>query len=263
MITVGIDSGSQNIKAVALQDGAVVARAKILAEFDAVKAAEAVYELVLRQAGLTESDVEAVAATGAGRALVPFAVLCINEVSSASKGARMVRPGAEVVIDLGAESSRAIRLQPDGKVKKYEINDKCASGAGTFIETMARALQMEIEDMGPYSLRHTREVPMNAQCVVFAESEVVSLIHQQESKENIAYAIHMGIANRVGALFRRLGLSDELVLIGGPALNVGLVECMGKESGRKIFVPEYPDFISAMAAAAAAAENARGGVAGG
>ncbi|GAA0182798.1 BadF/BadG/BcrA/BcrD ATPase family protein [Clostridium sediminicola] len=255
MITAGIDCGSQNTKGVLLKDGKVIARGKSATEFDANNTAQRLYEALLEDAGIRMDEVEKIVATGTGRDIIEFANTTINEVGSAARGARFMKPDTYLVIDMGAESSRVIRLTEDGTVKKYETNDKCASGAGTFIETMARALQIEAEEMGAYSLRHTKEIVTNAQCVVFAESEVISLIHQQESKEDIAYGIHVGICNRVASLVRRVGLTDNVTLIGGPGNNEGLVQCMEKVFGRDIFVPEDTDYVSAIGAALYATEN--------
>lgn len=256
MITVGIDSGSQNTKAVALKDGSIIGMAKISTEFDVNEAARQVYELLLSSCGIKQEEVAVVAATGIGRSRIELAQENINEVISAAKGARYVQPDCGIVIDMGAEASRAIRLNQDGTVKNYEANDKCASGGGTFIETMARALQISIEEIGPCSLKHTKDIPMNAQCVVFVESEVISLIHQKETIENIAHGVHVGICNRVCSMARRLGIVDGIVFIGGPGRNVGLVECLKKELGKDVFVPDNPDFISALGAALYATEIA-------
>jgi benzoyl-CoA reductase subunit D len=163
-----------------------------------------------------------------------------------------------MVIDLGAESCRVVKLRADGMVDSYEVNDKCASGAGTFIETMARALQVAVKDMGELSLRHTSEVPMNAQCVVFAESEVVSLIHQKTAKEDIAFAIHKGICNRINSMVRRVGAVDGIMLVGGTAGNAGLADCLQSTVGKKIAVPKNPGYVSAIGAALQAAEKLTG-----
>lgn len=256
MITVGIDSGNQNTKAVVLYDGKIAGKAMILTEFDASQAAMKVYDMVLTDAGVHRDEVAAVATTGAGRSTVEFAKGSVNEVGSAVRGARFIYPNTSLVIDLGAEGCRAIRLNTDGKVKNYEVNDKCASGAGTFIETMARTLQVTTEEMGTYSMRHTKNLPMNAQCVVFAESEVISLIHQKESKEDIAHGIHIGIANRISSLVRRVGIVDGITLIGGPGHNIGLVQCLKAELGKDIEVPVDTNYISALGAASYAVEIA-------
>ena len=255
MITAGIDCGSQNTKGVILKDGKVVAMALLPTEFDADLAAQKVYEIALNEAGIAKADVSRLVITGVGREIVKWGDAEINEVGAAARGAKFVLPETDTVIDMGADSCRVIRLNDDGTVMKYETNDKCASGAGTFIEAMARALQISTEQMGEFSLNHTKELATNAQCVVFAESEVISLIHAKESREDIAYGVHMGIANRVASMIRRVGLSDHFTMIGGPAFNQGLVSCMSKVFGREITVPEDNQSLSAVGAALFAAEN--------
>ena len=255
MITAGIDCGSQNTKGVIIKDGKVVAMALLPTEFDADLAAQKAYEIALEKAGLKKEDVSRLAITGVGREIVKWGDTEINEVGAAARGSRFVLPETDTVIDMGADSCRVIRMNEDGSVMKYEVNDKCASGAGTFIEAMARALQVKTEEMGDFSLRHTKELATNAQCVVFAESEVISLIHAKETREDIAYGVHMGIANRIASMIRRVGLSDHFTMIGGPAFNKGLVSCMAKVFGRDIKVPDNNQFVSAIGAAIFGAEN--------
>lgn len=249
MITVGIDSGSQNTKAVALLDGKVAGKAKLPTEFDINRAAEQVYGTILSMVGFNKEEVRAVVATGAGRGRVEAADARINEILSAAKGAKHIETAACVIIDIGAETARIIRLNSDGTINGYETNDKCASGTGVFIESIARLLQINIEEMGTYSLRHSKELPMHAQCVVFAESEVISLIHQRESKEDIAYGVHKGISGRICSMASRTGVNGNIVFIGGLGRNTGLVDCLKKEIGHDISVPEDPEYVSALGAA--------------
>ena len=255
MITAGIDCGSQNTKAAIMKDGKVLGKALLPTEFDADLAAQRVYESALSKAGIKKEDVSRLVITGVGREIVKWGDSEINEVGAAVKGAKYLMPDTDTVIDMGADSCRVIRLNDDGSVMKYEVNDKCASGAGTFIEAMARALQITTEEMGDFSLRHTKELATNAQCVVFAESEVISLIHAKETREDIAYGVHMGIANRIASMIRRVGLTDHFTMIGGPGYNKGLVSCMSKVFGRDIKVPEDNQLVSAIGAAIYAAEN--------
>jgi benzoyl-CoA reductase subunit D len=255
MITAGIDCGSQNTKAAIVKDGKVVSTALVPTEFDADLAAQKALEKALEQAGIKREDVARLIITGVGREIVKWGDGEVNEVGAAARGARLALPETDTVIDMGADSCRVIRLNQDGSIMKYETNDKCASGAGTFIEAMARALQITTEEMGDFSLRHTKELATNAQCVVFAESEVISLIHAKESREDIAYGVHMGIANRVASMIRRVGLTDHFTMIGGPGFNKGLVSCMSKVFGREITVPQDNQYLSAVGAALFAAEN--------
>lgn len=135
----------------------------------------------------------------------------------------------------------------------FAINEKCAAGTGTFVDTMARALEMPVEEMAKLSLQSTRSIPMNAQCAVFGESEVVGLIHQKTSKQDISRAVHDAIAGRIASVARIVGLEDDIVMIGGVAKNVGFVESLKRDIGADVVVPNDPDFIGAFGAAAAAA----------
>lgn len=248
-IFIGIDSGSQTTKGVVARQGAILAEASVYTDFDASAAAEAVLEKLLAQSGIARSDAASIAVTGANRQLVTFADTMVNEIVAAATGTHAVLPGARMVLDMGAESSRVISLTDDGAAKAYEINDRCASGAGTFIETCARALEIKPEEMGDYSARHTKDIPMKAQCVVFVESEVISLIHEKETKENIAHGVHLGIANRIGSMFRRLGIQEGIAFVGGPAKNQGLVECLKSDLEQDVTVPDRPEYIVALGAA--------------
>ncbi|KUO78374.1 MAG: CoA activase [Desulfosporosinus sp. BRH_c37] len=256
MISVGIDSGNRNTKVVVLKDGEVISRYMTLTGFEINETATEAFTKALEQVGLKARDVEALASTGVGRNEIKFAKDYVTEAGSAARGARFVAPTTNTIIDLGAEEGRTIKLTPEGKISDYATNEKCAAGAGSFVESMARALQTTAEEMGPLSMKYTKKVPMNAQCVVFAESEVVSLIHQNTAKEDIAKAVHDGVSNRVSSMVRRVGIVDDVVLIGGPGKNVGLVQSLSEDLAKVIIVPEYPEFISALGAALYAVEIA-------
>ena len=261
MITAGVDVGAKYAKAVILKDGQVMARAKDLVGFDLLKSAAEVFEVALKDAGLARSDIQKVVSTGMGRNTVvqkpPInAEEAVSEVVSAAAGAYHVVPTARTVIDVGAEEGRGIKVE-EGKVKDFVINERCAAGAGTFIEAMARALEVKVEDMGPLSLKSVNTIPMNAPCCVFAESEVVSLIHSKISKEDISKAIHDAIAGRISSMVLRVGVEKDVVLIGGVALDPGFKQPLEKELKANIIIPEYPEYVSALGAAVIAASPAR------
>lgn len=250
MITVGIDSGSQNTEAVILQEESILGSARVPSGFDAHQAAALALEAALAAAHIQREQVRFIAVTGVGRNMIPFADGLVNEVISAAMGVSHIKSGVGLIIGMGAEASRVIRLHANGAVRDYELNDKCAAGGGTFLETMARVLQISMEEMGLRSLQYTKVIPMNAQCVVFAESEVISLIHKNESVENIAHAVNAGVCGRICSMIRRLGKSEgATVLIGGPGHNAGFVSCVAQELNCKIIVPENADYISALGAA--------------
>jgi benzoyl-CoA reductase subunit D len=177
----------------------------------------------------------------------------VSEVVADAAGAFHVVPTVKTVIDVGAEEGRGIKVD-QGKVRDFVINERCAAGAGTFVEAMARALEVSVEEMGPLALKSTKTIPMNAQCCVFAESEVVTLIHSKVAKEDISKAIHDAIAGRIASMVLRVGVEKDVVLIGGVALNPGFVPPLEKELRTDIIVPESPDFIGALGAALIAAK---------
>lgn len=261
MITAGIDVGAKFAKVVILKDDVVTARAKALVGFDILKSSSEVFEAALKDAGVSRSDVQRVVATGMGRNAVlhkaPInADEAVSEVVADAAGAYRVVPTVKTVIDVGAEEGRGVKVG-GGRVKDFVINERCAAGAGTFIEAMARALELKVEEMGPLSLKSTNTVPMNAQCCVFAESEVVSLIHSKVTKEDISKALHDAIAGRISSMVLRIGVEKDVVLIGGCALNPGFRPPLEKELHASIIVPEFPEYVSALGAAGIAANPQR------
>jgi len=261
MITAGVDVGAKFAKIVILKDGRVLARARGLVGFDILKSAGDVFETALKDAGLSRGDVQRVVSTGMGRNAIlnkpPInAEEAVSEVVADAAGAYQVVPTVKTVIDVGAEEGRGIKVE-GGKVKDFVINERCAAGAGTFVEAMARALEVKVEDMGSLSLKSANTIPMNAQCCVFAESEVVSLIHSKVSKEDVAKAIHDAMAGRISSMILRVGVEKDVVLIGGVALNPGFLPPLEKELHTSIIVPEFPEFVGALGAAVIAARPSR------
>jgi benzoyl-CoA reductase subunit D len=258
MITAGIDMGAKNVKVIILDDGKVKAKSLVVAGIDTKAAAEKAYEQALKEAGLSKDDVKMVIATGAGQEDAKFANSMMSDVGSAGKGAIHLFPKARTVIDVGAEEGRGIRIDERGKVLDFAVNEKCAAGAGAFTEAMARALEVKQEELGPLSLKSTQAVAMNAQCAVFAESEVVTLVHAETPKADIARAVHDAIADRIISMVRKVGFQEEVVLVGGLARNVGFVDSLKRELKTEINIPEDPEFTGALGAAIEAADKAGG-----
>jgi len=255
MITAGIDMGSKTIKVVILREIEILGKSIAVAGFEAREAAETAFAAALDDAGVSMDDVEHIVATGAGRSHAPYAERGISEVASDARAAIRLYPAARTVIDVGAEEGRAIRCTEEGKVLDFALNEKCAAGAGAFTEAMSRALEVEIDALGQMSLTSTKAIPMNAQCAVFAESEVVSLLHAKVAKADIARAVHDAIASRIVSLARKIGFQPEVVLIGGVAHNVGFVDSLQRALGCEVVIPDDPEYIGALGAALAATEN--------
>lgn len=249
MLCAGIDVGAQSVKAVLFDGQKVVARKLVVTEEEAGHAAQLVYHGLLREAGLAPRDVARVLATGWGAGNVAFAQARSSEQVCAARGARWLCPTARTVLDMGAEGSRAMKLGQDGALEDFSNNVKCASGTGAFIELGAIYLKLPLEEMGILSLAADGMAEVSNTCAVFAESVIISHIHKGESRERIAAGIHYAAATRAVELLNRVGLVRDVVMIGGPALNAGLVKALQEMAGVPFLVPEHPACVTALGAA--------------
>jgi len=249
MINIGIDVGAKNIKIIVLKDGEILAKGQVLAGFETKENIKTLYEQVLKDANISHEEVNSITSTGSGRKEVDFSTNSITEVTAATKGAVSLFPSVRCVIDVGAEEGRTIRCDKDAKIIDFAINEKCAAGAGAFIEAMARALEVSIEDFGTLSMQSDKDIPLNAQCAVFAESEVVSLVHAKTEKKDIAKAVNDAVSSRISSMARKVGFEKDIGLIGGMAKNIGFVTALKKSLESEIIIPENPEYISAYGAA--------------
>ncbi len=257
MTAAGIDIGAKLAKVLILRDREVLARAQEPVGFEPVAAAERAFNQALKQSGLTEKDVEVVYATGAGRKVALHADDSVTEVTAAARGAIYFHPSVRTIIEVGAEEGRAVKCNEKGKVLDFAINEKCAAGAGSFTEAMSRALELDLEDFGKISLESTKSIPMNAQCAVFAESEVVSLVHAKTPKQDIARAVHDAIASRIVSMVRRVGINKDIALVGGVSYNPGFVDSLNRGLEMEVIVPDNPEYVGALGAAIIAAERGK------
>jgi len=259
MMVAGVDCGAKYVKVIVYDGAKVLAKGLTLSGFDQKSAAEEALNRALEAAALALADLSHITATGTGKEEVSFAISKVTEVSADARGGCRLFPTARTVIDVGAEEGRAIRVNDKGKVVDFAVNEKCAAGAGIFTETMARALEIDLEKMGALSLKSQKSVPMNAQCAVFAESEVVSLIHAKHAKKDIARAVHDAIAERIASMVRKIGIEKDVVLVGGMSRNVGFVDSLRRDLETELLIPNDPEYSCALGAALIAAENAGGG----
>lgn len=232
-----------------MSDNEMLAYSILKASLDYRLTCETALDEVLRKVCLSKESIDRIGATGVGRGEIACRHQAVTEITAEARGSVFLIPKARTIIDVGAEAARVIRCDRTGKVIGFARNDKCAAGVGTFIESMARALEIDVEDIGPLSLKFTRKITMNSTCVVFAESEVVSLIHDKISKPDIAAAIHEAITTRIASMVMQLGSEKEVVFIGGVAKNIGVVERLKKHLSIDLQVPKEPQVVAALGAA--------------
>ena len=245
----GIDVGAQSIKAVIFDGEKILGSKVIVTEEEADHAARGIYEDLLAEINVTADDVEKIFVTGWGADDVTFADGKSSEQVCAAKAARFLFPTARTVLDLGAEGSRAMKLSAEGMLEEFANNSKCASGTGSFIELGAVYLQVPIEQMGALSLSADGSADVSSMCAVFAESVIISNIHKGESIERIAAGIHKSAATRISELLGRVGVIDDVIFVGGPARNKGLVKILEEMATVTFRIPDEPQIVVALGAA--------------
>lgn len=255
MLTLGVDIGSTNSKAVILENGCRIVAKSIVALGTGTKGPHTAYNNVLSLAGIHENEISRLVATGYGRFSFEQAEKQVSEVSCHAKGVRFLVPNARTVIDIGGQDAKALTLNEQGKLTHFVMNEKCAAGTGRFLDVMSRVLDISVEEMGEISSRATSEVSISNTCAVFAESEVISRLSRNESIENIVAGIHRSVAKRVASQVLRVCIVDDVVMSGGVAHNQGVVKAMESELGRNIIVPEDCQLAGALGAAIIAWEE--------
>ena len=249
MITAGIDVGASSTKAVIMDGNKILAKYRQMAEGEEEQVIKAALEGAVAMAGIKREDIGKIVATGAGGKNVDFADDVVTDISSGARGAVLEVPASRTVVDVGAEQARAVKCDAEGKLLDFATNERCAAGSGAFIEAMARALQTDFEKFIAFHFQSDKDIPLNAQCAVFAESEVVSLINSTATTADISRAINNSIAERTSSMTRRVGIEQTVTVIGGVALNKGFIDSLERFLETKVTVPEDPIFTNAVGAA--------------
>lgn len=256
MICVGIDAGSRTIKVVVADSSSLNVVASGVAD-QGVRQAELAAQLfdrVLAESGLSRADVSRVVATGYGRNAVDIADTTVTEITCHAHGVRHGRPEARTVIDIGGQDSKLLRLEADGRVRDFAMNDRCAAGTGRFLEVVAARLQVDLADLGSVALRASKPAAISSMCVVFAESEIIGLLAAGEKPENIVAGVQSAIASRITAMAGR-NISDPVVFTGGVAMIPGMDRALAAALGHDVITARNPQMTGALGAAILACEQ--------
>jgi predicted CoA-substrate-specific enzyme activase len=246
----GIDIGSTMTKVVIADE-----QGKIISSIIGPTGAEhrhlalRVTENAMEKAGLNFNNLDFIVATGYGRISVPFADKQITEITCHARGIRALFPSVRTIIDIGGQDSKGIKLDSEGKVANFVMNDKCAAGTGRFLEVIAEALGIDLTDMGRISAMADGYVQISNTCTVFAEHEVTSRLAEGAAIPEIVAGLHESIAGRVVNMVRHLGLEKDVVVTGGGAKNTGLIQAIESKVGFSVLIPPEPFITGALGAA--------------
>ncbi len=246
----GIDIGSRSIELVVVNEaGEMIHSLQTDTGFDPMKEADKL---------LRQISYDSIMATGYGRNLfeISFDTTTVTEIKAHGRGAQAYFPGVHTVLDIGGQDSKVIALSETGRVKKFEMNDRCAAGTGKFMEVMARTLGYSIEEFGSEALQAEKDITISSMCTVFAESEVTSLIAKGQDCREIALGLHNSVVRRVSAMINRVSPTGDIVFSGGVANNPCMVALLSDNLKRKIHTPDQPQLVGALGAALLAREAA-------
>ncbi|OPX44980.1 R-phenyllactate dehydratase activator [Ruminiclostridium hungatei] len=249
----GVDVGSLGTKAVILVNGEIAGSSLIRTGINSVENGLESLEKALDSANLKKEDLKYIVGTGYGRISAPYANKTITEITCHAKGAHYLHPATRTIIDMGGQDCKAIRVDEEGNVVDFAMNDKCAAGTGRFLEVMANVFKVDISELGPLALKATQVLPVSSTCTVFAESETVSLLARGEKPEDIIIGVHHAIANRIKGLFSRVGIQSDVFFSGGVAKNTGMRKALEEVLEVRIANPENdPQLVGAIGAAVSA-----------
>jgi predicted CoA-substrate-specific enzyme activase len=252
----GVDIGSLTAKSVIIDpDCNIVSYKVIQGKIVDETAAIASLRYALDEADLTEEKIGFLVTTGYGRDMVNFGDKNITEISCHARGAKFLFSDVKTVIDIGGQDSKVISMNGEGRVINFSMNDKCAAGTGRFLEVMAGALGVPLEEMGPFSLKAEDPALISSICTVFAESEVISLKAKGRSKQDIIAGIHEAIGRRMHSMITHVGMVNPAVISGGVAKNVGVVRVLERLLKTQIIIPKEPQIVGALGAALFALEE--------
>lgn len=249
----GCDAGSTYTKCVIIdENGKILAAVTKRSRINPVLSAkDALDEAVSQVDGLNSAEeLTYLIGTGYGRNKVPFADENISEISCHAMGVHVTDPSVKAIIDIGGQDVKGIAIDTDGTVLNFTMNDKCAAGTGRFFESMARAFEMSLDEFSNLSLTAKNVIPITAQCAVFAESEVISLVGEGKPMEEIAAGIQLSVAKRCFVMAKKAGAADSVTLTGGCAKNEGLKKAIEKVLKINVVdLPTDPQLMGALGAA--------------
>ncbi|MFQ6057584.1 MAG: acyl-CoA dehydratase activase [Anaerolineae bacterium] len=249
MYCAGVDVGASSGEVVILDGREIISYSIVPTGFNSRRAAHLALEKALAGTDVRRDQIGPIVATGYGRVSIDFAQRRVTEISCYARGINHLYPEVRTVIDVGGQDSKVIAVNARGRAVDFAMNDKCAAGTGRFLEVMARALELEVEELGEISLQARNPVSITSTCTVFAESEVVSLVAEGREREDIVAGLHRAIARRIAGMVKRVGLVPPVAMAGGVAKNIGVVRAIEEEIGEKLIVPEEPQIIGALGAA--------------
>jgi predicted CoA-substrate-specific enzyme activase len=257
VFVLGIDIGSASSKGIVLGDQGPKGSFECPSGGDFKLTADSMRGELLSRARISAGDISRTIATGFGSKQVTFANDVKPDIVCQAKGVASLLPSVRTVIDVGDLYTKVLRIDGTGNVHHFLLSGKCAGGSGRILQVIAKVLQLKVEEISELSLKSKKRVEFNTGCAVFAESEAISRLSQEVTKEDLLAGIHRALAAQINSLAERIGVEREVAMVGGGARDVGLVRALKEERGHDILVPPEPHMTAALGAALIAMKGLR------
>jgi (R)-2-hydroxyacyl-CoA dehydratese activating ATPase len=251
----GLDIGSAQSKAVIMEERRLISYSTRPTGGNFPKAAEAVMTEVLEKTGISFNDLEAIGGFGLGAAFIEYSFTKISDISCQSRGTHFLFPSIRTLIEVGNQASKILKVTEGGTVADCLVSDRCAAGSARVLQIVAKVLNVDLEEMGPLSVRSSKPTKFTTGCAVFLETEAISRVAEGMSKEDIIAGLHQTLASRLTAMSQRMRLQQDFAITGGGAKDTGLVKLMEEKTGHRLLVPEEPLITGAIGAAIIADER--------
>jgi (R)-2-hydroxyacyl-CoA dehydratese activating ATPase len=250
VITGGLDLGAGTVKGVLLEDGRrILATASLPSRGIPVQAARRVVDELGETANIAPAEVDYLCTTGFGRYTIPERNLQVSDFTSSARGAVFLFPKTRLVVDVGTQASRTMSISETGKVLKFKMNEKCAAGAGRFVERCSKYLQVPLEEMGPRALASLHPKLISSVCAVLAETEIINNVAEGVPLPDILMGVFLSLSQRAYSLMRYVGIQPEVTLVGGLVRDVGMVKALRDTVGMEINVAPDAYYAAALGSA--------------
>ena len=253
----GIDIGSGTSKGVITRNDNLLAYHLLSSGVNYRNTASKLRDILLAKAGISLRDVAYTVTTGHGAASIPFSNEAVADTRCCARGINSIFPSVRTVIDIQGMSSQVIQLNENGQVINFAVSEKCATGSGRFLDVIVNVLRMDLDEIGPLSLKSVNPVTFTTGCAVFGESEAISRVAEGALKEDILAGVHEALANKISSLLDKVGMEKYHAICGGGALNIGLIKSVESKLGIPLLVPPQPQLVTALGAAIMAEEKER------
>jgi predicted CoA-substrate-specific enzyme activase len=255
VFALGIDIGSASSKGIVFGDQDPLGSFECPSGGDFKLTADRIRKELISQTGISQGDISRTIATGYGSKLVTFADGMKSDITCHAKGVSSLLPSVRTVIDIGDLYTKVLCIDGNGSVQNFLLSGKCAGGSGRILQVIAKVLQIKVEEIGELSLKSKKRVDFNTGCAVFAESEAISRLSQEATKEDLLAGIHRALAAQINSLAERIGVEKDVAMVGGGARDAGLVQALKEVRGHDILVPPNPHITAALGAAIIAMEQ--------